>query len=325
MSTETKVTYLPVSAIKVDPACQARAEINTETVNEYAEVMKERGDESFPAIVVFHDGADYWLSDGFHRHQAAMKVKLDCLKSRIRSGGRREAILNSVGTNTNHGLRRTNADKRRAVSILLHDEEWSTWGNREIARRCSVDEGLVRKLKEEQGAASVSADCPQIARKVERNGTTFEMKTSNIGKKDGGAEPTPLPPARNEDPQQVSDETAQLQELVIAWSRASEEVRQRFVAIVGISQAGPRLTEPEPFREPSTTEPQENPLFEMWKGLKSNTQRDSRRWVIDGCPSEYRDSHFTITERLEPFRAAALAATEPERDQFLELSGAMTV
>ena len=286
--------------------------------------MKERGDESFPAIVVFHDGADYWLSDGFHRHQAAMKAKLDCLKSRIRPGGRREAILNSVGTNTNHGLRRTNADKRRAVSILLHDAEWSTWGNREIARRCSVDEGLVRKLKEEQGAASVSADSPQTARKVERNGTTFEMKTSNIGKKDGGAEPTPLPPARNEDPQQVSDETAQLQELVIAWSRASEEVRQRFVALVGVSQAGPRLTEPEPFREPSTTEPQENPLFEMWKGLKSNTQRDSRRWVIDGCPSEYRDSHFTITERLEPFRAAALGATEPERDQFLELSSVMT-
>ena len=106
---------------------------------------------------------------------------------------------------------------------------------------------------------------------------------------------------------------------------ASEEVRQRFVAIIGVSQAGPRLTESEPFREPSTTEPQENPLFEMWKGLKSNTQRDSRRWVIDGCPSEYRDSHFTITERLEPFRAAALATTEPERDQFLELSSAMTV
>jgi len=183
MSNETKVTYLPVSAIKVDPACQARVEMNTEIVNEYAEVMKQRGDDAFPAIVVFYDGTDYWLSDGFHRYEAAKKAGLQSLKSRIRPGGRREAILNSVGTNTNHGLRRTNADKRRAVSILLADEEWSTWSNREIARRCAVDEGLVRKVKDEQDPpSSAIADCPQITRKVERNGTPFELKTGKIGK-----------------------------------------------------------------------------------------------------------------------------------------------
>jgi len=87
MSNETKVTYLPVSAVKADPACQARAEMNTETVNEYAEVMKQRDDDAFPAIVVFHDGTDYWLSDGFHRYEAAKKAKLDSVKSRIRPGG----------------------------------------------------------------------------------------------------------------------------------------------------------------------------------------------------------------------------------------------
>jgi hypothetical protein len=59
MTNETKVTNLPVSAIKADPACQARAEMNTEAIKEYAEIMKERGDDSFPAIVVFHDGTDY--------------------------------------------------------------------------------------------------------------------------------------------------------------------------------------------------------------------------------------------------------------------------
>src|SRR5437868_185898 len=108
MTNETKVTNLPVSAIKVDPACQARAEMNTETVNEYAEIMKERGDESFPAIVVFHDGKDHWLSDGFHRYAAAKKAGLVSLKSRVRQGTRRDAILNSVGANARHGLRRTN-------------------------------------------------------------------------------------------------------------------------------------------------------------------------------------------------------------------------
>lgn len=97
MSNETKVTYLPVSAIKVDPACQARAELNTETVNEYAEVMKERRDDTFPAIIVFHDGTDYWLSDGFHRYEAAKKAGLDSLKSKVRQGlgERRSSILSA--------------------------------------------------------------------------------------------------------------------------------------------------------------------------------------------------------------------------------------
>jgi hypothetical protein len=52
-------------------------------------------------------------------------------------------------------LRRTNADKRRAVQRLLNDAEWREWPNREIARRCAVDEGLVRKMISE-----LSADNP---------------------------------------------------------------------------------------------------------------------------------------------------------------------
>ena len=42
---------------------------------------------------------------------------------------------------------RTNADKRRAVSMLLEDEEWAAWSDREIARRCSVVHQLVGKIR----------------------------------------------------------------------------------------------------------------------------------------------------------------------------------
>jgi len=34
-----------------------------------------------------------------------------------------DAVFNSVGANAEHGLRRTNADKRRAVLTLLNDDE----------------------------------------------------------------------------------------------------------------------------------------------------------------------------------------------------------
>jgi ParB-like chromosome segregation protein Spo0J len=252
MTNETKVTYLPVSAIKVDTACQARAEMNTDTIDDYAEIMKE-DDDVFPPVTVFHDGSDYWLADGFHRYRAAQQAGLRSLTVGIREGSRRDAILHSVGANTTHGLRRTRDDKRRAVSILLEDQEWSEWSNRKIADCCGVDEKLVRTLR------SASAAKPQIARKFERNGTLSEMDTSKIGRKDGLEELLSIEPNRDEQPEQgwfaapetaaADDSTAettgdeqqspsepaascdevQLRELMSAWGGASGEVRQQFL------------------------------------------------------------------------------------------------
>jgi hypothetical protein len=38
-------------------------------------------------------------------------------------------VLHSAGANAMHGLRRTNADKRRTVMLLLQDEEWAAWSD----------------------------------------------------------------------------------------------------------------------------------------------------------------------------------------------------
>src|SRR5450755_183395 len=79
-------------------------------------------------------------------------------------------------TSATHGLRRTNADKRRSVETLLGDEEWQKWSNREIARKCGVGNDLVDRCRLE-----VSARFGQIERYVQRNGTTYPMNTANIG------------------------------------------------------------------------------------------------------------------------------------------------
>jgi len=99
-------------------------------VAEYAEHI-----ESLPPVVVFYDGTAYWLADGFHRVAAHVKAGRESVLADVRQGHRRDAILHSVGANAAHGLRRTNADKRRAVEILLRDEEWSGWSNVVIAGR----------------------------------------------------------------------------------------------------------------------------------------------------------------------------------------------
>ena len=88
----------------------------------------------FRAHSVFYDGQAYWLADGFHRVRAAQEAGLAGINADVRQGTRRDAVLFSAGANAVHGLRRSNADKRRAVETLLNDEEWRAWSDNEIAR-----------------------------------------------------------------------------------------------------------------------------------------------------------------------------------------------
>lgn len=119
-----------------------------------------------------------WLADGFHRYHATKRLYQKSIQADIRQGTRRDAVLFSVGANAQHGLKRTNADKRRAVETLLNDPEWAGWSNREIARRCAVDEGTVRNFR-----SNFTAEFPQLESRtyIDKHGTTTTMNTANIG------------------------------------------------------------------------------------------------------------------------------------------------
>jgi preprotein translocase subunit YajC len=136
-----------IEQIRLDGGTQSRAEMNMTTVEEYAEAMKEGA--QFPPVIVFYDGQDYWLADGFHRVAAAKKAELIEIAADVRQGEKRDAVLMSVSVNSNHGLRRTQADKRRAIEVLLRDDTWREWSDREIARRVSVDHKTVGSVRAE--------------------------------------------------------------------------------------------------------------------------------------------------------------------------------
>jgi hypothetical protein len=79
-------------------------------------------------------------------------------------------------------LRRTNDDKRRAVTVLLSDEEWRKWPLRKIARHCAVDEGLVRKVAKELTADNPQLQRPSVREVETSDGRSYEIDTANIGK-----------------------------------------------------------------------------------------------------------------------------------------------
>ena len=175
---------LQLKQIRIDGGTQPRVEMNQDVLAEYAEQLRNGTD--FPPVTVFFDGVAYWLADGFHRYHAHRMVGRDSIAVDIQDGGLREAILYSVGANTEHGLRRTNEDKRKSVETMLTNDivsmndEGKPWNNCEIARQCCVDEGTVRNYRK-----ILSSEFPKIdssKRTVKRGNSTYTQNTANIGK-----------------------------------------------------------------------------------------------------------------------------------------------
>ena len=63
---------LPLDAIRIDGGTQSRQEINTDWVGSIYEKMLTG--TVFKPVVVFFDGKEYWLADGFHRYHALRSI-----------------------------------------------------------------------------------------------------------------------------------------------------------------------------------------------------------------------------------------------------------
>lgn len=235
------MNQISIASIRVNGGTQSRAGVNREAVSEYAAAMA--GGAVFPPLTVFYDGAEYWLADGFHRYHAYADNRAHHVPVEVRQGSRRDAILFSVGANAEHGLRRTNDDKRRAVATLLSDPEWAAWSDREIARQCGVSNTFVSA---QRGALTVNVDSEDRVY-TSRHGTQAVMNTARIGA-DTRSEPTeaaresdcsPKPDAPEADPdakmrRELSKLTpAALVDDLIATRKARAEDKARIAALRG--------------------------------------------------------------------------------------------
>lgn len=197
--TADNIATLPLDRIRLDGGTQSRAAIHEPTVSEYAEALE--GGAEFPPIEVCLDGSDYWPWDGFHRLLAHKRAGKGKIRARVTTGSRRDAVLLSLGANASHGLRRTNDDKRRSVLAMLADAEWSSWSDREIARRCGVTHPFVAALRSperaaKQQAARDASSAPQDAAQVESITTRDHPQTTSPAPTTTGSSlPAAVPPA----------------------------------------------------------------------------------------------------------------------------------
>lgn len=164
------VLTMALEDIRTDGGTQARLRLDPETCNKYMDVRIEGKSFKDPAVV-FSDGEDSWLADGFHRHEGTRKAVLATngrvpatLEVEVRQGTRRDAILFACSANVRHGLRPSREDKRHAVRMLLADREWSQFSNRTIAELCDVHHDTVgvyrREFEAEEHARRSQLELP---------------------------------------------------------------------------------------------------------------------------------------------------------------------
>lgn len=204
---------LDISKIKIDGGTQSRERLDESVVADYAEAI-----DSLPPVVVFFDGSDHWLADGFHRYHAHRSAGRNAIESDIRSGARRDAVIYSVGANRDHGLRRSNSDKRRAVKTLLADSEWSKWSDRKIAEACGVSHPFVAAIRAPEAASRQAenravSETKKVAKQVARGEISLPEAAKQIAPAKSEAKTKP----KKGEPtiESLQTENAQLREALV--------------------------------------------------------------------------------------------------------------
>ena len=116
-NSEGRIEYLPVVELPPLVEIQTRADISESVVAEYNARMIA-GDE-FPPLIVFHDGRNHILADGYHRLLAALDAGIGTIQVEIRPGGLLDALLYGLEANGTHGLRADDHDLPARVKACM--------------------------------------------------------------------------------------------------------------------------------------------------------------------------------------------------------------
>lgn len=156
---------LSIDLLTIDGDTQARIKISNHTVDDYATILASTKDWPFDPIDVFHDGTDYFVSDGFHRTLAAQRLKRASIPCRVHNGTARDAKIFGMTANDKHGLRMSRADKRACVEWLLDHGPKMT--QVEIAKKAGVTDRTVKAI---------------VAKRRVKKGKTSPFASKTLGK-----------------------------------------------------------------------------------------------------------------------------------------------
>ena len=151
LAERVKPARLALDHITLDFRLQSRR-LRPGVVKDYVGVLR-RGEE-LPPVLVVRDATDaYYLVDGFHRVAATrQQLGIEDIVVEIVDGTFADALWLSWGANRNHGLSRTQKDKRRAIQAAIEHPRWGRESDRAIAHHIGCDHKTVGAMRRECAA-----------------------------------------------------------------------------------------------------------------------------------------------------------------------------
>ena len=148
-----KELKLKLSEVVIDHAAQPRAgSLDQDHVEELADAYRAK--KKIDPPTVWKVGNEYRLAQGFHRVEAARRAGLTSLTFVIEEGTDSDWRIDAACSNQGHGLKRTNKDKRRCLTILFR--LLPNKSNSLIAEMAGVSVEYVRQQRPEPSNASLS-------------------------------------------------------------------------------------------------------------------------------------------------------------------------
>lgn len=159
MASKTSGT-VEIGRLKVNRALQARERLDEAAVEDYMEQL-DGNPEALPPILVVDTGSELLVWDGFHRVEAAVRLGITHIPAVITTGTWDDALWLAVGANKSHGVRRSRADKRRAVALALEHPKFAAMSNRKLAEHVGVSAAFVDLIVKERKAAKDEPDAAE--------------------------------------------------------------------------------------------------------------------------------------------------------------------
>ena len=197
---------LSIDLIIAGEETQMRAGTRHETIEDYQQLLENSG-TAWPfetKLVVFFDGDSYWLADGFHRYFACQANKRSSVECEIYQGTLEEAQDYALAANLSHGLRRSNDDKRKAVTAALNMPRWAKRSDKVVGDHIGVSDRFVGKIRKIISSGPNGSDLNEGTEdRVGADGKNYKVKkpSKTSDSNDSGPNGSDL----NEDYEEVDD------------------------------------------------------------------------------------------------------------------------
>src|SRR5215831_1533257 len=143
------VQTLAIRTIHVRDEIQPRFYLNNMVIDEYATLYAEvDGTEPLPPIDVFAVGKQYYVSDGFHRLEAAKAAKRTELVCRVYQGSLQAAMRHGALANLRRGMVYSQQDRQRVLERFLADPEMSQRSNRDLGQLLGLSHVTVGRARQ---------------------------------------------------------------------------------------------------------------------------------------------------------------------------------